>query len=233
MELVVAKSIELDIGNWKQTANKKGLNRWGVDWTKSLPPEVKIECVNDENCLKNYLEEKYYKTGVIDKAIGELQESIDRYPIQADLENMIGKRFVEEIITIYITTISRAPYNLQKSYFYVIYRDKDLLREVSGVYHELQHFLFHKYSWQMCLDSGLSDTQTDDLKESMTVLLNKKLEERELPLDKGYPNHKVIRQKIKVLSNEGMGYDELLAEAINWLKITPKEVLVPPKPIVI
>jgi hypothetical protein len=216
MELQFIENIERDIRNWQKSV---AANSYGVDWKKFLPEDISIENVRDNEYLKNYLERKYYQPGKVSEFKDWLEQNVSSSQIQADLEILMDKKFPPGNIKVFITTFHRAPYNVKRSFFYLIWRDSKKGKEITGIYHELMHFLFHIYYWDMCKKAGLSDTQIHILKESSTVLLNPILEKRGLPIDSGYAKHQEIRAKLKKLWDKENNFESSLLKAIN-LEIT-------------
>lgn len=211
LNLKIEYNLEKDVQNWKESLNKES---YSVSWNKFLPDDISLECVNNNECLSKYLKENY-SLDKINKFIDLLNKLINPQEIQNDLENLLNAKFTTNDFKIFITTFHRAPYNIEKNYFYLIYRESNTKRAVSGIYHELMHFLFHQNYWDYCKNSGLNDTKIHILKESLTVLLNEILEKRGLPLDKGYSAHQKIREKIKNCKKDSNDFKKLLTNIIN------------------
>jgi len=94
----------------------------------------------------------------------------------------------------YLTINSRCPYNIQDNFFYVSLRS---LQTTSTIMHELWHF----YTWYGLgtdQEEKLGKQKYNDLKESLTVLLNVECKDllSERVIDVGYPQHQEIRQRI-------------------------------------
>ena len=113
------------------------------------------------------------------------------------VEKIFGISYPTSIITVYLTHNERCTYNIEENYFFV-----KIGSEFSNntVMHELLHF----YTWhafgKKLLDDGLSKLAYNDVKESLTEILN--LEFSGLmggKLDGGYPQHQEMRQKIRNL----------------------------------
>lgn len=97
-------------------------------------------------------------------------------------------------IAAYLTVNSRCPYNIQDNFFYVSLQSPQVRRTAM---HELWHF-YTWYGLSADQEEKLGKQKYNDLKESLTVLLNVECEDL-LPLgviDTGYPQHQEIREKI-------------------------------------
>ena len=97
-------------------------------------------------------------------------------------------------VTAYLTVNSRCPYNIQDNFFYVSLQSSQARRTVI---HELWHF----YTWYGLgaeQEEKLGKQKYNDMKESLTVLLNVECEDL-LPEgvnDTGYSQHQGMREKI-------------------------------------
>jgi len=215
MKLQFIEDIERDIKNWQNSVAAKS---YGVDWKKFLPEDISMERLRNKKYLKNYLERKFYRPGKVSKFKKWLGRTVNSLQLQKDLEILMGKKFPPKSVKVFITTFHRAPYDVEKNFFYLILRDSNKKRVITNIYHELMHFLFHWHYWDVCKKVGLSEAQVHNLKESLTVLLNPILEQRGLPLDSGYPSHQRIRAKFKKIWQNRKNFDLLLKQAIKILK---------------
>jgi GrpB-like predicted nucleotidyltransferase (UPF0157 family) len=111
------------------------------------------------------------------------------------VEKIFGISYPAPIITVYLTHNERCTYNIEENYFFV-----KIGSEFSNntVIHELLHF----YTWhafgEKLLGDGLSKLAYNDIKESLTELLN--LEFSDLmngKRDEGYPQHQDMRAEIQ------------------------------------
>jgi len=214
MKIRVEKNIDKDISNWQRSLSAKS---YGVNWGRFLPEDISSAEVQDNNKLKEYLEKRFYSNGKVDKFVTWIKQHINASEIQEDLEGLMGKPFLQDKVTIIVTTFSRAPYSVEGSLFYIIFRDAvKKERTISGIYHELMHFLFHKHYWQQCEKADLSETEIHNLKESMTVLLNPILAKRGLPLDKGYDAHQKIRGELEKMweDDEEKNFEKFLTKVL-------------------
>lgn len=211
MKFKFIDNIDIDVFNWQQSILAKS---YGIDWSKYLPADIAVEDAGDTNRLKAYLEEKYYKPGTVAEFKKWLKSNVKPSQIEEDLEELMGKNFTAKEVAVRITTFNRAPYDVKHNFFYTILRSSNRERAITNIYHELMHFLFHIYYWDECEDSGLSNPQIHDLKESLTVLLNPILEKRGFPLDMGYPNHQELRAKLRELWEKEKSFEPFLKKVL-------------------
>lgn len=214
MNLLIDYNLQKDIQNWQSSIKKYSYN---INWNKFLPNDISIECANCKICLENYLKINY-PINKISEFINSINKLIDGAQIQKDLENLLNAKFKTINFKIFITTFHRAPYNIEKNYFYLIYRENNVSKAVSGIHHELMHFLFHQNYWSYCKNKGLDDVKIHILKESLTILLNEILEKRGLPLDRGYAAHQELREKIKNYYRSSNDFYKTLIKIVDEIK---------------
>jgi hypothetical protein len=219
MQLVFCEDIERDIENWCSSLATQN-NYVGDFKTKYLPKDILLEKISDKEYLREYLDERFYKTGKISEFRKWLEANTNSTEIQEDLEKLMGEKFLSETITAYITALGLGRYHVQGNLFYVIYRspERDRKVRITNIYHELMHFLFHWHYWDQCREAGLSEQEINNLKESLTVLLNPILEWRGLPPDGGYPVHEELRKQWTVLYGENPNFPTFLEKAIPLYK---------------
>jgi len=111
------------------------------------------------------------------------------------VEKIFRISYPAPIITVYLTHNERCTYNIEENYFFVKIGSKF---SNNTIMHELLHF----YTWhafgKKLLDEGLSKLAYNDIKESLTEILN--IEFSDLmsgKLDGGYPQHQKMRRKIR------------------------------------
>lgn len=111
------------------------------------------------------------------------------------VEKIFDISYPAPIITVYLTHNERCTYNIEQNYFFV-----RIGSEFSN--NTIMHELLHFYTWhafgKKLLDEGLSKLAYNDIKESLTELLN--LEFSDLlngKPDTGYPQHQEMRAEVK------------------------------------
>lgn len=192
MQIAFSENINDDLRNWRSGL---AASSYGVQWRDLLSSSVPATALRNEHELETYLRKTFYERGDIAKFQKWLTEHIDSRQIVSDLQYLLEVSFEIERGVGRITTFPRAPYSIESGFFYVVYRPNALTSSITTVYHELMHFLFHEHLWVRCEAAGLSGGEIHPFKESLTVLLNPILKQRNLPLDVGYPEHQVIRDQ--------------------------------------
>ncbi|MDO8590138.1 MAG: hypothetical protein Q7R69_02600 [bacterium] len=167
-----------------------------------------------------------FKPDLVKKFIKEHTINIDIPAVIAEIENNwlpIHEKFIEraekifgikyplEKITAYLTTNNRCSYNTKENYFFVYLKNKSSNRTI-------MHEIFHFYTWHLfykkLFDQGVSKEKYNDIKESLTELLN--LEFSDLldgAVDYGYQRHQEMRAKVRDMWNS----DKNLHKIINVL----------------
>lgn len=98
-------------------------------------------------------------------------------------------------ITAYLTVNSRCPYRINKNFFFVSLSSKQTSNMI--IMHELWHF-YTWYKFGVVWEDKLGKEKYNELKESLTVLLNVECRDL-LPnglKDEGYPQHQDLRNRI-------------------------------------
>src|SRR3989344_4142866 len=195
MKLHFAYNIEKDIENFIK----------GTNATNSKKP-TKFQISFSEKYGENFEAEKV-------KAFIEEQDKVNGFDANKEIvavearwktaepifiervEKLFGISYPAPIITVYLTHNERCTYNIEQNYFFV-----RIGSEFSN--NTIMHELLHFYTWhafgKKLLDEGLSKLAYNDVKESLTELLN--LEFFDLlkgKPDSGYPQHQEMRTKVK------------------------------------
>ena len=136
-----------------------------------------------------------------EKSMRELEESWRKIegPFLQRIEEMFKITYPASQIMAYLTTNQRCTYNIPENYFFVNFAAK-------SSNHIIMHELFHFYTWYALHDdlvtAEIDENQYNDIKESLTVLLNTEfLELMNGARDKGYPQHVETREKVQELWN--------------------------------
>lgn len=97
-------------------------------------------------------------------------------------------------VTAYLTLAQRCPYNVRDRYYFVS-ATTDILKPVATSLHELQHFYSHAVLEPMFVAAGVPE-KFNDFREALTVTLNYQFAGALEAEDKGYPQHKELRDWI-------------------------------------
>lgn len=141
-----------------------------------------------------YLKEKNFN---VQELIIEDQKAFDLISdkFQRVAEEVFGVSIDKEI-TAYLTVNNRCPYNIEENYFFVSISKTSPLPIIM---HELWHF-YTWYKFGSAYQNKIGPQKYNDVKESLTVLLNIVIVCRDLlPVgieDRGYPQHQEMRTKI-------------------------------------
>lgn len=128
------------------------------------------------------------------------------------VEKIFGISYPTPIITVYLTHNERCTYNIEQNYFFV-----KIGSEFSN--NTLMHELLHFYTWhafgKKLLDDGLSKLAYNDIKESLTELLNLKFSDlMNGKLDTGYPQHQEMRAEIRRLLVDNKNVKEVVEKIL-------------------
>lgn len=128
------------------------------------------------------------------------------------VEKLFGISYPAPIITVYLTHNERCTYNIEQNYFFV-----RIGSEFSN--NTIMHELLHFYTWhtfgKKLLDEGLSKLAYNDIKESLTELLN--LEFSDLmngKRDEGYLQHQDMRAEIQKIWPVHKNISELIQKLL-------------------
>lgn len=195
MKLHFAYDIEKDIDNFirgTNAVNSKKPTKFQIlfseKYGENFEPEKVKAFIEEQDEISSFDASKE----II--AIEERWKIAERIFIER-VETIFGISYPAPIITVYLTHNERCTYNIEQNYFFV-----RIGSEFST--NTLMHELLHFYTWhafgEELLEEGLSKLAYNDIKESLTELLN--LEFFDLmsgKQDVGYPQHQEMRAKIR------------------------------------
>ena len=150
---------------------------------------------NAEIFIEKYISENNIN---IQKYIIDCQKSWDNISTKyQEIAEKIFKVVLPKDVTAYITINNRCPYNIENNFFLVSI-------SAGSANHIAMHELWHFYTWYkfgVTWEAKIGKQKYNDLKESLTVLLNLECKDLlgEKTYDGGYPQHKEIREKITQL----------------------------------
>ncbi|OHA15438.1 MAG: hypothetical protein A3H57_02785 [Candidatus Taylorbacteria bacterium RIFCSPLOWO2_02_FULL_43_11] len=195
MKLHFSYNIEKDIENFingTRAVNSKKPTKFQTSFSEKYGDNFETEKV------KAFIEGQYKINGFdVDKEIVAVEErwKITEPIFVERVEKIFGISYPAPIITVYLTHNERCTYNIRQNYFFV-----RIGSEFSN--NTIMHELLHFYTWhafgKKLLDEGLSKLAYNDVKESLTELLN--LEFSDLlngKRDEGYPQNQEMRTKIR------------------------------------
>jgi len=160
-----------------------------------------LDQVKVESFIKKYLEENNINPQERVSGIKTSWTSVeDRF--FEKIEKLFGLKYHSSSIDVYLTTNSRCTYNIPE-----------------GAQRIIMHEIFHFYTWLAfhaeLIQGGMSDLDYNNIKESLTVLLNVEFKEfMEGEIDYGYPQHKEMRERIQTLWLENKDLKSVISTLI-------------------
>lgn len=168
-----------------------------------------------QKIIKAYVDEYYEKNNdLIDKRIEDLEKiwSLVDNKIEDRILQVTSKPFPFEIIKVFLTLSMRCNYNYKELWFKVPITS-NILFIPSIMLHELLHFYYYYYYENEVLQE-LNKEESEDLKESLTFIINVAFGDVVVSSDKGYPIHQHIRDALAKFWDKNKNYDELMREGI-------------------
>ncbi|MCX6822465.1 MAG: hypothetical protein NTX91_00510 [candidate division SR1 bacterium] len=186
-----------DISNRREACNRKTQSS---TWKKAMTDEIYNAIRGKErkdasSIILEHIDKNY---GTVDMEKYEMQLSLslekNKDVYIKKMETLTKQPFLYDEITCYLTTLARCPYNREKGLIRLWYKAQDPVRVFL---HEILHFQFHQRYRDNPKVKLLSKEQFEDLKESLTFLLNIEFKEYiEFP-DYGYPQHQELRKQLE------------------------------------
>lgn len=134
------------------------------------------------------------------------------------LARVTGQPIYTEKFWATFTTMYSCPYNPEKDWF-MVSANAPLARQVATACHEILHLQLIHYYLDYCLAQGLNKKQFEDLKESLTFLLNEPVFKNfYLAYDSGYPNHVRQRRQLQRVWEKEKNFLKLLNAGIKIFK---------------
>lgn len=133
-------------------------------------------------------------------------------------EKLFGLTYPREEIVAYLTTNNRCTYSIKNGYFFV--RVKGYKQANATIMHELLHFYTQEAFYDRLKARGLTDMQYNEIKESLTELLNVEFADlMDGDTDTGYPQHMEMRKRLRMLLGQGKGLSDAADELSKSLQI--------------
>lgn len=211
---------EKDLRNLWETCNIP--SKW-YDHSKWISPSILEICKNKEfsECKKKLYEYRkdMYDSGFLEIFAESLQKAWNKINDEyfKRLEKIMKKPVFSKEFKCYITTATRSPYNLEKHKWFMASFSKGILEALVTCGHELMHLQFHETYWKK-IEKEIGYDKTNDLKESLTVLLNLKFSDLWFAFDRGYEMHKNLRNFIETEWKKKPDFDLLIKKCVEHLK---------------
>jgi len=210
---------EKDLYNIWRTANPQIDDR---DFSDVLPKEI-LKITKGKEFAKCRLDiEKFYIKTYNHQFLNVFLETVRKFWsfIEKDyftrLSDITKKPVYTEKFTAYLTTIFKCPYDYKENWFMFNFFSSifDILKTCG---HEIMHLQFHHYFWND-IEKQIGKDKTDTLKEALTVLLNLEFRDLWFSTDRGYSEHKELREFIVKTWEEKKDFQLLLDKCVNYLK---------------
>lgn len=195
----------------KASGNSSFATKEYIEFTKEEGENLNTEKIS--HFIDTYIEKNKLN---INSYIVEYQKDWDTV---AETYNTIAERVfgitLNNDVTAYISINSRCPYNISENYFLVAMPSYSARKTAM---HELWHF-YTWYKFGITWEEKIGKQKYNDIKEALTVLLNSECKEI-LPegiVDRGYPQHEVLREKILDLWKENKSIEYVWTEVVKEL----------------
>lgn len=201
MRLTFAYDREKDIENFvksSRSVNNRELTKEMQEYVDAYGPDF-----TEEN-LRTFIDGKL--AGVdIESVLTEVRNhwttTEDEFIRRA--ENIFGCVYPVEETTAYLSFNSRCTYNTSEKYFFIS------LPRIASAHRTVMHELFHFYTWH-AFGQVIPKEKYNDIKESLTVLLNLEFADLMNGEDRGYQQHTEMRQEISRMWREGKKLNEII-----------------------
>ncbi len=222
-------NINKDAWSWVLIAKDKNL--WGLDWKNEvahIPEELLSKILKTGFSRSVKITEEYIKNNpkkvckamVIKNeihALGKSWGSVEGKYFKV-LENITQKPIFTKNFGCFFTSGFMCPYNEKENWF-MVSMWHSLPFSITTICHEVMHLQFLHYYKDYLKKKGLKNDQIEELKESLTFLLNEpEFDKIILSQDVGYPEHIKLRNKLKNIWLRNKDFQDLLDIAISIVK---------------
>jgi len=214
---------------WSWVLIAKDRQCWGLDWKSQvafMPDDllnkiIKRSKKSAESLVYNYLishPKKQLRQLIIKEELWALEKSWRKIEKKffKRLKKVSQKPIFTKHFKCYFTSGFMCPYNEKENWF-MVSMWHSIPRNITNICHEILHLQFLYYYEKYC-KKFLSKEQTEDLKESLTFLLNTDFNDLILSEDFGYPTHKKLRLKLEKIWQKEKDFKKFLDKAIKIVK---------------
>jgi len=139
------------------------------------------------------------------KEIAEAWRRIENEVINR-MDKMFGVRLASMPVA-YLSSNSRCTYSTSGNYFFVKMTGGDTNRNIA---HELLHFYTWHAFYKELEKNGVSRKKYNDIKESLTEVLNTDFSDLLREVDIGYPQHHDLRTQVNKFRSEGKSVRDVI-----------------------
>jgi len=196
-----------------------------------IPPELlkQIRKTNKESAEKiiyNYLinhPKKQIRHLIINQELKSLQETWRKIENKffRKLEKITQRPIFTDKFKAYFTFANMFPYDEKENWF-MVGVCSSLPNQITTICHEVMHLQFLYYYREYCR-KFISENQLQDLKESLTFMLNTDFNDVILTVDNGYSKHQKLREKLQKEWEKEKDFKKFLDKAIEITKKTKLE----------
>jgi len=194
------------------------------DFEKNIPPKI-IKIIKGkefEECKKELLKlrKKTYTSSLFPVVVNSFNKAwnIINDEYFKRLEKIMKKQICSGKFTAYLSTMGAHSYNYNiKSPFFMVGFFGGIPSALEMAGHEIMHIQFHNAYWKE-VEKKIGFDKTNDLKESLTILLDLEFKDLWLIKDKGYDSHKELREFISKEWKKKKDFDILLDKCVKYLK---------------
>jgi hypothetical protein len=220
--------VKKDAWAWVLIA-KDQQDKWGVDWKKKvnfIPQHFLDKILKNDRKKAEILVAKYIasnpKKKIYQLVIKEQLGAVEN--IWRKIEKEYFKRLVKitqkpiywNNFTCYLTTGQMCPFNTEQKMF-TISKWQPISANITTVCHEIFHLQFLHYYGDYCR-KFFSVEQVGALKEIITFILNTDFGDLLSSWDMGYPAHRELREKLKLIWEKDKNFQRFLDKAIKIVK---------------
>lgn len=220
--------LRADAANWVRVGKlqRMAYGRTLADYTHDIPKPVlgKIKSLPRDRAIAyvhRYLRSRQ-DTFLVDELAMKvfLETYIAKYGngLLQTIAKLTDRPLYRQTFYATFTLLRTCPYDPKRHWFMVSARS-NMAKQVNTIAHEIFHLQFIHYYYDYCNARGLSETQFQDLKEALTVLLNEpRFTKYHLGLDVGYTAHQALRKKLVRLWKKKKKFVVFLEAAIKATK---------------
>lgn len=212
---------------WSWVLIAKDRNLWGLGWRgqiahisdELLKKIEKASFSRAQKIVEDYIEKdprKEYKNKVMYSEMQTLEKSwrIVEKKYFKILSKITQKPIFADKFGCYFTTGLVCPYNDKENWF-MVSMWHSVPFSITTICHETLHLQFLNYYKDYLKKKGLKNDQIEDLKESLTFLLNEpEFDSIILSQDNGYPEHQKMRKQLQKIWSKEKDFQKFLDKAL-------------------
>lgn len=218
---------DLNKDAWSWVLVIKDVTTWGLDLRSQSPhvpdelfkiiqgssfkkAQIKVEKFLNDNPKTPYKNSVlFFEMQALKKAWGLREKDFFRI-----LKEITQKPVLRDNYTCYFTSGFMCPYNEKENWFMASMWHCAAF-SITTICHEIIHLHFLSHYRKYLVKKGLNKEQIENLKESLTFLLNEpEFTSVILCNDNGYPAHKKLREQLKQIWSKDKNFKNLIDRAI-------------------